>query len=94
MRHAILAACALLTACGGTVVHDRPVVVKTPVPQPCVASQRPAPVRPLKEAAPGWYDLDIRQKAALVGKQGLDLRTYGEDLNAATGACPAIQPRQ
>lgn len=78
-------ALASLTACGPRAVQDRPIAVKVPVAQPC-ALPRPAEVSPLAARA-DWDDLDVRQKAALVGKQALELRTYGEQLNAATGAC-------
>jgi hypothetical protein len=45
-------------------------------------------VVPLKDQPIDWAALDARQKAALVGKQALDLRTYSEKLNAATAGCP------
>ena len=72
-----------------TVYRDRPVQVSVPVAQPC-AGERPLPVKPLKEQVPPdeWARRDVRQKAALVGKQGLDRQTYGEQLAAATAACP------
>ena len=77
----------LLAGCGHTVVQDRPVTVKVPVSQPCAAT-RPTPVVPLKDQPIDWAALDVKQKAALVARQGLDLRTYGEQLNAATAGCP------
>lgn len=78
-----------LSACGHT-VQDRPVSVSVPVPQPC-AGQRPAEVIALRDKTPDWDQLDVRQKAALVAKQGLERQTYGEQLNAATAACPQRQ---
>lgn len=80
---------AAVTACAtpAPIYRDRPVPVNVPVLQPC-AGARPLPVTPLKDKTPDWDSLDVRQKAALVGKQGLDRQTYGEQLNAATAACP------
>jgi hypothetical protein len=80
----------MLSACAHpTIVKNVPVTVKVPVAQACAGS-RPAPVIPLKDqmTEEQWKALDVKQKAAFVGKQGLDLRTYGEQLNAATGGCP------
>lgn len=87
MKRLVIALSAALAGCGGTVVQDRPVRIAVPVPQSC-ATARPAPVIPLKDQAIDWAALDARQKAALVGKQGLDHKTYGERLAAATAACP------
>lgn len=87
MKRLAIALCCVLSACGGTVVQDRPVTVLRPVAQPC-AGPRPDPVVPLKDQAIDWTGLDVRQKAAAVAKQGLDHKTYGEKLNAATAACP------
>jgi hypothetical protein len=42
----------------------------------------------LESQTPNWADLDVRQKAAWVGRHALALRTYGEQLAAATAACP------
>lgn len=86
---AVVCAALALVGCGQTVTQERPVSVNVAVPQPCLAGARPAAVTPLRErySDAEWNALDPRQKAALVGKQGLDLRTYGEDLNAATGGC-------
>lgn len=76
-----------LTACAPKVItRDQPVRVAVPVVQPCTLT-RPTPPAPLNQRA-DWDTLDVRQKAALVGKQALDWQTYGEQLNAATGACP------
>lgn len=87
MKRAVIALSAILSACGGTVVQDRPVRVNVPVVQSC-ALPRPVPVVPLKEQPIDWTSLDVRQKSALVGKQGLDYKTYGEQLSAATAGCP------
>lgn len=80
----------LLAGCSGSAVtHKTLVDVPVPVAQPCVDGDRPETVKPLKEqiTPEAWGQMDVRQKSALVGKQGLDLRTYGENLNAATGGC-------
>lgn len=82
-------ACAALSACSGnTVVQDRPVRVAVPVPAPC-ASKRPAPVPSLKATYSDdeWAEMDVRQRAAAVAENAVRLRTYGEQLNAATRAC-------
>jgi hypothetical protein len=87
----VIVVCALLilftlTACGKTVIQDRPVRVAVPVAQSC-ALPRPTPPAPLS-ARSDWDSLDVKQKAALVAKQALLWQTYGEQLNAATAACP------
>lgn len=88
MKYAVLFTALALAGCGGSApVQERPVQTLVPVAQPCTDGPRPAPVPSLKQAVPDWYQRDVRQKSALVGKQGLDLRAYGEDLNAATGGC-------
>ncbi len=90
MKYAVMFAALALASCGKSpVVQERPVSVNVPVPQPCTSGKRPANVPPLRErySDAEWQALDVRQKAAAVGKQGLDLRAYGEDLNAATGGC-------
>ena len=88
-KYIVLIAALALAACTGTVVQERPTTVSIPVPQPCVAGARPVAVTPLREryGDAEWQALDVRQKAAIVGRQGLDLRSYGEDMNAATGGC-------
>lgn len=81
-----------LAACKGDPIYrDRTVTVNVPVAQPC-ANPRPAPVAPLSEryTDEAWAALDARQKAAAVARQGLDRQTYGEQLYAATAACPVI----
>lgn len=84
-RHLLLAFIGLfgLTACAPRTVQDRPVVVKVPVSAPC-AAKRPQKPDPLPS---GWDSLDVRQKAAAVGKWALDWKGYGEQLEAATAAC-------
>ena len=80
----------LLSGCAHheTVVRDRTVTVDVPVPVPCVKTwpdQVPAirdQLTPEERAA-----LDVRQRAALVGRNALSLRTYGEQLYASTGGC-------
>lgn len=78
----------LLSGCGTAVVKDRVQTVSVPVPQACT-TERPAPVSTLKQdyTDEQWNALDVRQKAAAVGRKGLEHKAYGEDLNAATGAC-------
>ena len=77
-----------LSACSGSpVVKDRAVTVNMPVAQPC-AGERPSPPVPLSRIFPQWDGFDVRQKAAAVGKQALEWQTYGEQLHAATAACP------
>ncbi|MDZ4307544.1 hypothetical protein [Allopontixanthobacter sp.] len=86
-------ASAMASGCSssGTIVRDRPVEVRVPVPQPC-AGPRPARIIPLKDQLTfeDWIARDVRQKAATIGKQALDRQTYGEQLDAATAACPAV----
>lgn len=88
----LFAAVLTTMGCGGTVIEDRTVLVDVAIPQPC-AGPRPAVVRPLKEQFPPeeWKARDVRQKAAAVGKQGLDRQTFGEQLDAATAACPEVK---
>lgn len=97
---AIILLCVLsLAACGGTVVQERPVSVNIPLPQPCVEGTRPAKVATLKQkysdeqwppagAPKGPNGMDIKQKSAAMGKQAIENREHGEDLDAATSACP------
>jgi len=88
MKYAPLAMIALLCACGGsTVVENRPEVVKVPVQVPCVSGERPAPVEPLKASHPDWYGYTPKQKAEYAAAQALRHQSYGQELNAATGAC-------
>lgn len=78
----------LLAACGGsTVVENRPEVVKVPVTVPCVSGERPAAPVALKEGHPDWYGYSVKQKAEYAAAQALRHQSYGQELNAATGAC-------
>lgn len=87
MRRIVIVATIIAAACSPRVIYkDRIVEVSVPVTQPC-ATERPAPVPTLKQAYPDWSTMDVRQKAAAVGKQAMDLRGYGERLDAATGGC-------
>jgi hypothetical protein len=87
MRKLLCLALLAITACTHTVYRDRTVDVFKPVPQPC-AGERPARPAALKDTTPDWNTLDVRQKAAVVARQGLEWQTYGEQLDAATAACP------
>ncbi len=96
MKKLIICAVAALAACKGDPIYrDRPVTVNVPVVQPC-ATPRPAGVEPLQDqyTRAEWDQLDPRQKAAAVGRQGFDHLAYGQDLNAATGACPEVTTPQ
>lgn len=91
-RPTIILAALALSGCATTpqiVYRDRPVEVKVLVPQPCVAGARPAVPLPLNKqySAAQWKALDPRQKAAIVAKHSLDLKTYGENVNGATAGC-------
>ena len=84
----------MLGGCASKVVtRDVPVEVRVPVAQPC-ATARPAKVTALKDRIDDrqWRSMDVRQKSAAVGRQALDRQSYGEALEAATAACPAVQP--
>lgn len=79
-----------LAGCSGkTIVQDRPVRVAVPVAAPCVTA-KPAQVQSLQTrySDDEWAAMDVRQKAAAVAENAIRLRTYGEQLNAATIACP------
>ena len=80
-----LGAFALINACAPKVVQDRPVTVRVPVHTPCVTTwpQKPAPL----PDGSHWAAMDVRQKAAAVGKWALDQKGYAEQLEAATGGC-------
>lgn len=92
VKRLIMFAALAVSACATPriVYRDRPVEVRVPVAQPCVSGVRPTMPKPLNEqfTAEQWKALDPKQKAALVGRQALALKTYGESLNAATAACP------
>lgn len=92
MRQTIVLIALLSASCAGTpriVYRDRPVEVKVPVAQPCVAGIRPAEPKPLNQqyTAQQWQAFDARQKAAIVSRYALELKTYSENLNGATIAC-------
>ncbi len=92
MKHALILALGVLSACSPkTVTQDRPVRVAVPVPAPCV-SERPARVMAIADTYPEWDSMDVRQKAAAVSESAVKLRTYSEQLNAATMACKERQP--
>lgn len=80
---------AILGACGGTIVEERPVRVNTPVVLEC-AGDRPEEVTPLKREYPdaSWAKMDTKQKAAAVSLKGLQRLHYSEQLDAATAGCP------
>ena len=82
-----LAACA--TKPLPPIIQDRPVEVKVPVAQPCVVGERPTAPLPLNKqySTTAWKALDPRQKAAIVSRHALDLKTYGENINGATAGC-------
>jgi len=93
MKKLIICALLALSACATTpsvVYRDRPVEVKVPVAQPCVVGVRPDAIIPLNRqyTREAWNRLDPRQKAAIVGRQALVLKTYGESINGATANCP------
>lgn len=87
----VIAVLSLLGGCAANqaVVRDRPVTVNVPVPQPCVGTRPDKVVAVRDQMTPEQLAaLDVRQKAALVGEAGLDRKTYGEQLDAATASCP------
>lgn len=71
------------------IYRDRPVEVKVPVAQPCVVGVRPTAPLPLNKqyTADQWKALDPKQKAAIVSRHALELKTYGENVNGATAGC-------
>lgn len=77
-----------LAGCAKPIVQDRPVTVRVPVPAPCT-TPRPAAVPSLATTYPdeAWQAMDVRQKAAAVSENAVRLRTYGEQMGAATAAC-------
>lgn len=84
----LIALTALLAACGAK-TETPGVRAHIPVLQPCVDGQRPNAPLPLNQQIPEgeWTALDVKQKAARIGLHAGELRTWGEQLNAATGAC-------
>ena len=93
MKRLIFLAALGLSACATPaphiVIQDRPVEVKVPVAQPCVSGERPVAPKPLNQqyTAEQWKIFDTSQKAAIIGRQSLALRSYAEALNAATASC-------
>lgn len=88
MKYAYIPLIALLGACGGPVIiKDKPTRVSVPVTVPCVSGERPAQPQPLKDRRPDWYSLTPKQKAEIAAAQALRHQSYGQALNAATGAC-------
>lgn len=89
MKRLVIIAALLLAGCDtpDVITRDKPVEVRVPVAQEC-AGERPVAPTPLKDKTPNWDESDVRQKAAHVAKQGLEWQTYGEQLHAATAACP------
>jgi hypothetical protein len=82
---------AILAGCSGG--QARPELVPPPlipVRVACVSGERPPAVAPLKEryTAEEWSRLTPKQKAAIIGAQGLRHQVFGEKLNAATIGCP------
>lgn len=91
MRILTMFLCLILAACSGrgAVIVDRPTPVSVPVQVPCVAGPRPDDVEALKAkyTAAEWRALTVKQKAELVAAQALRHKSYGQAVNAATGAC-------
>lgn len=87
--HMRILTCAFIcasAACSPKVItRDVPVVTKVPVHTPCVTiwPQKPPP---LPDGA-HWAALDLRQKAAAIGKHAIELKNYAGNLEAATGGC-------
>lgn len=88
MKHAIAIVLLLGGCSSGTIVKERVQRVNVPVAQEC-ATERPDKVTTLKQdyTDAEWSAMDARQKAAAVGRKGLERLAYGESLDAATGAC-------
>lgn len=59
-----------------------------PVRVACIEGDRPDEVTPLTERYPDWNKLTPKQKAAIIGAQGLRHQVFGQKLNAATIGCP------
>ena len=88
MKYSTLLLATLLTACGGSaVVESRPEIVKVPVTVPCLSGERPTPPDSLKAKHPDWAWYSVKQKAEYAAAQALRHQSYGQELNAATGAC-------
>ena len=89
MRKALsIALVGVLGACGGSaVVENRPERVSIPVTVPCVSGERPSAPEILKAKHPDWAGYSVKQKAEYAAAQALRHQSYGQELNAATGAC-------
>lgn len=86
MKRAFCLALLALAACSPKVItRDVPVTVKVPVAVDCVTAwpQKPPP---LPDGA-HWAQMDVRMKAATIGKYAINLKNYSEALEAATGGC-------
>lgn len=95
MKRLALFAALALSGCAAKlppliVTQDRVIEVKVPVSVPCVSGERPVAPKPLNQqfSAEQWRAFDSRQKAAIIGRQSLAVKSYAEALNAATAACP------
>lgn len=99
MRHLALSLVLALSACGGTVIQERPQIFNVPVHTDCV-TERPEPPKELHErfSKEEWctradreaglcVGKTIKQKSSSFGMAYLDQVDYGKQLNAATGAC-------
>ena len=88
MKQLIAIAALSLSACNSpVVVKDRPQIVSKPVTVPCVSGKRPDAVPSLKQQHPDWYSYTPKQKTEYAAAQGLRHQSYGQEVNAATGAC-------
>lgn len=86
MKHVLVLACIALSACSShTVTRDVPVTVKVPVSAPCLGTL-PIKPPPLPDSS-HWAQMDVRQKSAAVGAKAIQWRDYGEQMEAAAGAC-------
>ena len=86
MRLASICLISALTACSPRVVtKERPVTVRVPVAVPCVTTwpQKPPPL----PDGVHWAQMDVRMKAATIGKHAIELKNYAGNLEAATGGC-------
>ena len=81
-----VAAFTSLNACSPKVItRDVPVETKVPVATPCVSSwpQKPGPL----PDGSHWAQMDVKMKAATIGKHAIELRNFADNLAAATGGC-------
>lgn len=84
----MIAACLFLALNGcksEVLTRDVPVTVKVPVAAPCVTAwpQKPPPL----PDGSHWAQMDVRMKAAALGKHAIELRNYADNLAASTGGC-------